>query len=741
MSYIPPSGDNLLFELEIYTPPLGNELLFEISEEVNTITGDYLLQAILYNIRSSNYLLKGNLLGTISSTYKLISTLLGTISSNYILDAYLVWLKTGTYTLTSTLLKTFLDTYKLVATLCKLISNDFLFKATLLKHLNLSYILQAVITGIIRNLYISYLTFDVYGTLTQEIQIGGTRVISNPNLLSQIYIYLKNTGSSGETIIDINKNGTSIFTSPSQRPHIPYNDINKFDEASVSVALTKDDIITIDIDQIATGSSDLSVILHLDTYSGLKPVITNIDILDTSFILNSQDIFVNDGLRFKIRFENSMDSSISPIVELIKKDGTIVSLSGNWINSILEDDTFYTSVYTGLTELDIGLIKLYIKTATDKYGMEMVGTYFEFQITSFMGKIFYNTYTKEANNEITFNLISRKLAFSLNGVTYSQEENWNNIKTIDITNPVIGGNSFEGIKTLYIKFLSDIGYMIKVITFKYYYLPLSENWSAVLLKKIVEGSKNQYIVSIKLSINFANAPIQKIRIYQNTILNTEIIKIQKYIFEGFDLTLNADEKLRHISISSGKVLLSDGNYTEVTGTAIILDECILSDRYDMIVLDEIGNYKIIKGEEGQVNEKQPYLNDMSFPNFISEEKWPQSPNCSDFYIPLWLIHLKIVNGLPSGPYTTIHNSFQYHFDIRSKQILIPIELNEEINNIIKVEIEDIASRTSYKEIIIPYINEVLISTRRLRAYSDEAMTIEVISGERTIAQKLWFKLE
>ena len=683
-----------------------------MKEELQAITGDYLLQAYLYITNSFSYLLKGTLWKIISDNY-IFKALLGSISS----------------------------TYKLTATLLGSVSSYFLFKATIFKHNILSnYILQSFLSIIIRRLYISYLTFDIYGALTTGTQKGGTRLISNPNILSQIYIYLKNTGSSGETIIDINKNGTSIFTNPSQRPHIPYNDINKFDEALVSIALTKNDIITIDIDQIAVGAADLSVILHLDTYTGLKPIVTNIDILDTSFILNSQDVFVNDGLRFKIRFENSMDSSIIPSVDLIKKDGTIISLNGSWISTILKNDTYYTTAYTELTEADIGLTKLYIKTATDKYGIEMNGTHFEFQITSFIGKLFYNIYTKEANNEITFNLISRKLVFSLDGVTYSSEENWDKTKIIDITNSAIGGNSDEGIKTLYIKFLSDIGYMIKIITFKYYYTPISSNWSAALLKKIVEGYKTQYIVAIKLSLDFETSPIKKIRVYQNTVLNAEIVNIQKYIFEGFDLTLNTNELLRQISISSGKVLLSDGSYIEIAGTIITLDECVLSDRYDMIVLDETGNYKVIKGDEGQVNEKQPFLNDMSISPISSGDKWPQLPNYPDSYIPLWVIYLK--REAPSGYYyTLLYKLYQYHFDARPMQILRQLTLNEGIDNTIKIEIEDISSRTSYKEIIIPYINKVLISTRKLQAYSNEEMTIEVISGERTTAQKLWFKME
>lgn len=503
---------------------------------LKNISDSYLLQAVIVDIVFASYLLKATLHGTVSTTYKLVSTLLGNISSDYVLDAYLIWLKTGSYTLASTLFGTISDTYKLVARLYATVSTNFLLKATVLKHWNLPYILQATLTAIIRRLYISYLTFDVNGALSTGAQQGGTRVISNPNLLTQIYIYLKTPGVAGETIIDINKNGTSIFADPGDRPHIPYNDVNKFDEAPVSVALTKDDKLTIDIDQIATGAADLSVIMHLDTYTGLKPVINKIDFFDDTFKMEKNSCWVTTLLKFKIQWDNRMDNTVTPTITVIKKDGTSSVITGSWTKTRMDDDTYLTSAVS-FTESDVGSAKIIVKGAVDKYGITMADYSLDFAIASFNQLIQYNKWTNTAVNNINFYLISEKLSFSLNGATYSSPVDWDDVKAIDITDAAIGGTSAEGVKTLYIKFLSTDGLQscIKTITIRYYTTAIG-SWTLKVIKRQSAEGYNKYAAFIKLPEDAKDMPIEDVKIYQDAVLLEEITQIQKYVFNE-DLSL------------------------------------------------------------------------------------------------------------------------------------------------------------------------------------------------------------
>ncbi len=74
---------------------------------------------------------------------------------------------------------------------------------------------------------------------------------------------------SGTTLVDVNKNGTSILQTPI---HLTSTGV---DSASVNVAISANDIISVDIDQIGADTRDLSVVIYA-TYT-LSTTITSTD--------------------------------------------------------------------------------------------------------------------------------------------------------------------------------------------------------------------------------------------------------------------------------------------------------------------------------------------------------------------------------------------------------------------------------------------------------------------------------
>ena len=112
---------------------------------------------------------------------------------------------------------------------------------------------------------VDILRFFVDGRLAILTNVSGAVIFPFACTILNAYMYLENKGSSGSTIVDVNKNGTSIFTTQSHRPTIQYNDV-----ANAIKTLTPDDqfaseldILTIDIDQVASGAEGLSVVLSL----------------------------------------------------------------------------------------------------------------------------------------------------------------------------------------------------------------------------------------------------------------------------------------------------------------------------------------------------------------------------------------------------------------------------------------------------------------------------------------------
>lgn len=108
--------------------------------------------------------------------------------------------------------------------------------------------------------------------------VGMTWICPRSASISGIYAYLVNTGTSGTTIVDIHKNGSTIFTASSgvNRPTIAYNDADGYDGGVPEVtSVVAGDKLEIYIDQAATGAANLSVIIAMtQTYDTVD--ITNL---------------------------------------------------------------------------------------------------------------------------------------------------------------------------------------------------------------------------------------------------------------------------------------------------------------------------------------------------------------------------------------------------------------------------------------------------------------------------------
>jgi hypothetical protein len=94
-------------------------------------------------------------------------------------------------------------------------------------------------------------------------EVDGVWIAPTTLEMIKAYIYGKTPGSSSSTIVDINKNGTTIFTTQGNRPTLAYDD---GDKKAVTVApdvtaLADGDILSIDFDQIAPGAEDFTIIL------------------------------------------------------------------------------------------------------------------------------------------------------------------------------------------------------------------------------------------------------------------------------------------------------------------------------------------------------------------------------------------------------------------------------------------------------------------------------------------------
>lgn len=114
-------------------------------------------------------------------------------------------------------------------------------------------------------------TLQVDGPLVTLSGVGGAYICTNSGTIPAVYMYCENPGASGQTIIDVNVNQVSIFDNPANRPSLSWDDANKVAKVTCSGEFTDEDVITIDIDQIADGVTNLTAVITLDTGDDSHP--------------------------------------------------------------------------------------------------------------------------------------------------------------------------------------------------------------------------------------------------------------------------------------------------------------------------------------------------------------------------------------------------------------------------------------------------------------------------------------
>ncbi len=111
------------------------------------------------------------------------------------------------------------------------------------------------------NQYLPVVGGDLYwyvdGALASETGVGQSIVAPYAMIISQVILHVKETGSAGNTTVDININGASIFVTP---PSVAYDDPDGIVVAVPDTTeITEDDVITVDIDDAATGAESLTI--------------------------------------------------------------------------------------------------------------------------------------------------------------------------------------------------------------------------------------------------------------------------------------------------------------------------------------------------------------------------------------------------------------------------------------------------------------------------------------------------
>jgi hypothetical protein len=180
-------------------------------------------------------------------------------------------------------------------------------------------------------------SFYVDGYLAVGTNVGGVYIAPRTLGIQAVYIYCKTPGTAGSTIVDINKNGTTIFTTQANRPTLAYDDANGWAKGTPDVtALVEGDILTIDIDQIATGAVSLVVVIAFASYGGAN---TFLALSDTPASYSGQALKAlrvnagEDAIEFYVPTPNLIGEVVSNASAVYLE---ITSIPGTYKNLVID---------------------------------------------------------------------------------------------------------------------------------------------------------------------------------------------------------------------------------------------------------------------------------------------------------------------------------------------------------------------------------------------------------------------
>jgi hypothetical protein len=107
----------------------------------------------------------------------------------------------------------------------------------------------------------------VNGKPAVDTEVDGAWIAPGAGTFERITLYRRTAGSSGSTIVDVHKNGTTLYTTQANRPTVTQAGGNDQIDATTDFNVTsfaQNDRIEVDVDAVEAGNpQDISVIIEV----------------------------------------------------------------------------------------------------------------------------------------------------------------------------------------------------------------------------------------------------------------------------------------------------------------------------------------------------------------------------------------------------------------------------------------------------------------------------------------------
>jgi len=521
-------------------------------------------------------------------------------------------------------------------------------------------------------------------------------------LLDSYNIYLSNTGTSGQTTINIKVNNEIKETITISADDNECKIIEALDDSIIYYK----NLIEIEISEVASDIGKLSLSVYQKTF---EPIIRFLDYFNQSsnIIYKNPYLFIMSD--YWLVYLNQPIDSLKSCFLRNSSDGKTLSLTsvlekGNLGNNLVKLTPISES-RIDFDELVIECLNLELKFKTIVIPIKLSSKYARYpdfikESTSFQSYLLANQYQYSWNNSDWTNWINLD----------------NGIITIDPTETLAGGSTTEGQRTLYIRYRLAYGEILSdSVTINYYYTTLN-----------VAPSSNLQSIDWNDS-----TPLEKVDVYVDDEF-VESIPLS-VVIQGFsdDLVFSdLDTDSPKVTISSGKISVGNQVYSFDATT---------------LTIEEFPNF-IPSNPDSPIQVLGYYVIYFDFRDYRLKVKLVESRDDStdlstiatSVYlatsIPFWVFSLggKLYKWESITGYY-ISETLNVIDLVSNKVDLTKYEGN------LKLVYFDILGRT--KTVEIPYLSGHLGYLYRLRVYTDSSKNTEIKPGEIHSNTSLYYYIE
>lgn len=104
--------------------------------------------------------------------------------------------------------------------------------------------------------------FSMTGALATK--VGGFKVyMEGDYVLDTVRASVGTAPTAGTVVVDVNRNGTTVYTTQANRPTIATSGFTALGGAAANDTFSAGDYLTVDVDTVGTSSADLTVVVRL----------------------------------------------------------------------------------------------------------------------------------------------------------------------------------------------------------------------------------------------------------------------------------------------------------------------------------------------------------------------------------------------------------------------------------------------------------------------------------------------